>query len=139
MGSALNWLKLASGKRFAPQTEAEAVLDDRARKRMKREGCSYPAAVEKELQVDPSLYAQYEKELAAGQTYNTPEPPDYLGSTMAHTKSGVFAGNGDDDDGENDKEKHSPAAALTDHGMYARRRQATSNDDMTDQECKRRK
>jgi hypothetical protein len=27
MGSALNWLKLASGKRFAPQTEAEAVLD----------------------------------------------------------------------------------------------------------------
>jgi hypothetical protein len=59
-------------------TAAEGVLDERARKRMKRTGCTYAKACSDEVMADPSLYQRYEKEIAAGMTYDVPQPPEYL-------------------------------------------------------------
>jgi len=55
-------------------TPAEAELDKRARKRMRATGKSYAKAASEELEADPSLYDRYQKELAAGATYECPEP-----------------------------------------------------------------
>ena len=68
--------KRAERKTFQA-THAEAELDSRARRRMKRTpGLSYAKACAEELTADPALYERYEKELAAGATYLVPEPQD---------------------------------------------------------------
>jgi len=61
-------------RRMFKATAAEAELDKRARKRMRKTGQSYPQSVSSELNEDQSLYERYEKELAAGATYMVPEP-----------------------------------------------------------------
>jgi len=63
-------------------TAAEAELDRRARKRMRKTGCDYATAHGQELLADPGLYRQYEKESAAGQTYEVPQPVEYLDPPM---------------------------------------------------------
>lgn len=55
-------------------TSAESELDERARKRMKRTGETYAKACSAELMADANLYTEYEKELAAGSTYDVPAP-----------------------------------------------------------------
>ena len=56
-------------------TKAEAELDERARKLMKSSpGISYPQAVTKVLQQRPEIYQKYEAELAAGATFEVPDP-----------------------------------------------------------------
>jgi len=85
-------------RKFFEATPSEAELDRRARKRMKKTGVSYPKACSEELTADPSLYENYQRELAAGNTFSAPEP-EYLSTQpgefdrMMTTKS-----NGDDDD-----------------------------------------
>jgi hypothetical protein len=64
-------------QRVVKTTEAEAELDRRARKRMKKSGVSYPKACSEELEADPGLYQRYEREVASGAVYNAPEPPEY--------------------------------------------------------------
>jgi len=60
--------------RMTRVTEAEAELDKRARKLVKRNpGMTYAKAVDNCLQEDPALYTRYEKELAAGVTYLVPD------------------------------------------------------------------
>ena len=61
-------------RRMIKTTVAEAELDKRARKRMRKTGQSYPQAVSSELNEDPGLYDKYQKELAAGATITVPEP-----------------------------------------------------------------
>jgi hypothetical protein len=55
-------------------TSAEADLDERARKRMKKNaGMSYAKAVTEELMADPDLYNRYEAELRSGSSvYEVP-------------------------------------------------------------------
>lgn len=48
--------------RFTNQTHAEALIDNLARKRMKRTRQSYTSAIRDTLDADPSLYDSYEKE-----------------------------------------------------------------------------
>jgi hypothetical protein len=66
-------------KRTFQCTQAEADLDDRARKRMRKTGETYARAVSKELEADPGLYDRYQKELEAGKTYLVIEPEDMRG------------------------------------------------------------
>lgn len=58
-------------------TRAEARLEERARKRMRKTGCSYAKAISSELEEDPSLYESYEKEKATGDTFMAPQPVEY--------------------------------------------------------------
>ena len=58
-------------------TRAEALLEERARKRMRKTGCSYAKAIGAELEDDPSLYEDYEKEKATGDTFMAPQPVEY--------------------------------------------------------------
>jgi hypothetical protein len=118
-------------RRFANQTHAEAVIDNLARKRMKRTGESYANAVRSTLDNDPSLYDSYQKEMEQVATYLLPEPPEYLGTTLPHSKGSAMIDDiHDDDDDEDDigngKRKHSPADAVPDHAMYARRQPSTT-------------
>jgi hypothetical protein len=63
-------------------TPAEAELDKRARKLMKRNpALSYAGAATKALEQDPSLYTRYNDELNSGQTYPVPQQPEYLDIT----------------------------------------------------------
>src|ERR1035441_4306474 len=55
-------------------TPSEAELDKRARKLQKAQpGMSYAQCASKALQDDPSLYTQYNNEMAAGTTYAVPQ------------------------------------------------------------------
>lgn len=67
-------------QRIYKATRAEADLDARAKRRMKKNpGCSYAKAITDELDADPSLYTRYTEELAAGQTpYDMPENSQFL-------------------------------------------------------------
>lgn len=65
-------------RRMGNFTKAEAELEDRARKRMRKTGCSYAKAVSQELEDDPSLYSDYEKQKAAGETFEAPQPVEYI-------------------------------------------------------------
>jgi hypothetical protein len=80
------------------ETKAEAELDMRARKRMKRTGSSYAKAVSEELEADPSLYVKYEREMAAGARFVVPEPPEYsepaVDSSQQHPMYKQRAGKG---------------------------------------------
>ena len=59
---------------MASVTSAEALLDTRARKIMKKDPTvGYASACSRVLMEDPSLYQKYEQELAAGRTYTVPE------------------------------------------------------------------
>jgi hypothetical protein len=82
-----------TARRMFRATAAEAELDKRARKRMRKTGQSYPQAVSSELNEDPGLYDKYQKELAAGATYTMPEPQYATGSN-----SDRMLGKSDDDD-----------------------------------------
>ena len=68
-----------SPRRMAKVTAAEAELDLRARKKMRKTGCTYSKAIADSLEEDPSLYQRYEKEVAAGATYDVPEN-EYTGT-----------------------------------------------------------
>ncbi len=69
-------------------TRAEARLEERARKRMRKTGCSYAKAISSELEDDPSLYEDYEKEMASGATFVAPVPPEYLQVPTAFPSDG---------------------------------------------------
>ena len=84
-------------RRMIKTTVAEAELDKRARKRMRKTGQSYPQAVSSELNEDPGLYDKYQKELAAGATITVPEP-QYLNTQPDADK--FTRKRASDDDGE---------------------------------------
>jgi hypothetical protein len=73
-------------------TGAEVELHRRARKLMRKSvGQSYAQCASKALQDDPGLYTRYQKELAAGTTYDVPETEFQQGSDV------VKAGSDDDE------------------------------------------
>jgi hypothetical protein len=142
-------------KRFAQQTQAEATIDDLSRRRIRKTGESYAQAMTATLEQDPSLYESFQKEHAAGETYDLPVPSEYSGTTLPHSDGKRVKGSSmvdtlddlddedeDEDDLDNDdngKRKHSPADALgSDHTMYARRT-PTASGDMTGQERSKRR
>jgi hypothetical protein len=55
-------------------TKAEVTMDSLARKKMSTDGLQYPQACSKILTENPSLYSQYCRELAAGETVTAPDP-----------------------------------------------------------------
>ena len=107
-------------------TRAEARLEERARKRMRKTGCSYAKAISSELEDDPSLYEDYEKEMASGATFVAPVPPEYSapalpsldGNTRMLSKRGKkklapgYADPRDDDDDDDDDESDDEMADL---------------------------
>jgi hypothetical protein len=112
---------------------------------MKRTGESYAKAMTATLNNDLSLYESFQKEHNDGATYMLPEPSEYRGSTLAHTKGSAMLDNIrddedkddlDEDDNGNGKRKHGPADAVPDHSMYARR-PPTASGDVVDQEQER--
>jgi hypothetical protein len=54
-------------------THAEAELDSRARRVVKRDKVSYPQACSQVLTEDPSLYAKYCEEMSRGEVYPVPD------------------------------------------------------------------
>jgi hypothetical protein len=87
-------------RRMFKATAAEAELDKRARKRMRKSGQSYPQAVSSELNEDPGLYERYQKELAAGAAYMVPEPQFLSTQPDADKFTYKRASSNDDDDDE---------------------------------------
>jgi hypothetical protein len=55
-------------------TKAEVTMDSLARKKMSTDGLQYSQACSKILTENPSLYSQYCRELAAGETVTAPDP-----------------------------------------------------------------